>query len=53
MGDLEEKAEKLNDFFCSVFTKESNSDVPVPDTRFARNNNSDKLEDIVITPEII
>ena len=27
ISDSEEKAEKLNDFLCSVFTKESNSDI--------------------------
>ena len=53
ISDSEEKVEKLNDFFCSVFTKESNSDMPVPDTCFAGNNNNDKLEDILITPEMI
>ena len=51
-SDPEEKAEILNDFFCSVFTKEINSDMPVPDTCFA-GNNDDRLEDIAITPELI
>ena len=52
ISDSEEKAEKLNDFFCSVFTEESKSDMPVPDTCFVGNNN-EKLQDIVITPEMI
>ena len=47
-----EKAETLNEFFCSVFTKESNSDMSVPDTCFAGNNGS-RLEDVAITPETI
>ena len=52
ISDSEEKAETSNDFFCSVFTKESNSDMPVPDTCYD-GNNDDTLEDIVITPEMI
>jgi len=53
ISDSEEKSEKLNDFFCSMFTKESTSDMPVPDACFAGNNNIDKLVDIVITPQMI
>ena len=34
ISDSEEKAEKLSDFFCSVFTKENNSDMLVPDSCF-------------------
>jgi len=49
IGDSEEKAKNMNDFFCSVFTRERISDMSVPDSCFVGNNN-DKLEDIVITP---
>ena len=43
--NAQEKAEVLNDFFSSVFTKEDVSDIPVPDSCFT-GSSSDRLCDI-------
>jgi len=44
-----EKADALNDFFASVFTREDVSDVPTPVTYFS-GSDEDKLRDISIDP---
>jgi len=46
------KATVLNDFFCSVFTKEGISNVPIPDL-YNKIRCTDRLEDITIKPESI
>jgi len=40
----------LNDFFCSVFTKEDTSNVPTPDL-CNKIRSTDRLEDIIIKPK--
>ena len=44
-----EKADVLNDFFSSVFTRENLTDIPEPNPK----NNKDTLEDIQFTEEEI
>ena len=37
----------LNEFFCSVFTRENDSDVPAADSRFT-DDSADRLTDVTI-----
>lgn len=52
VSDAKQKAQVLNDFFGSVFTKEDITDIPVPDSCFDGGCEA-KLVDIVIDPETV
>ena len=45
-------AEDLNGHFCSVFTRENISSLPVPGAKF-QEAKSDYLEQLIVTPEMI
>ena len=45
-------AEELNMHFCSVFTRENTSSLPVPETKF-NGSEGERLGQLVVTPEVV
>ena len=45
-------AEELNMHFSSVFTREDNSSLPVPETKF-NGSEGERLGQLVVTPEVV
>ena len=45
-------AEELNRHFSSVFTREDNSSLPVPETKF-KISEGERLGQLVVTPEVV
>ena len=45
-------AEELNVHFSSVFTREDNSSLPVPETKF-KGSEGERLGQLVVTPEVV
>lgn len=52
ISNATEEVTVLNDFFCSVFTKEDISSIPTPDS-CNEPRTTDRLEDIIVKPETI
>ena len=63
MGPLEDNAgniitqgclmsDELNVHFSSVFTREDNSSLPVPETKF-KGSERERLGQLVVTPEVV
>ena len=45
-------ADELNMHFCSVFTREDTSSLPVPETKF-NGSEGERLGQLVVTPEVV